>query len=166
MIRRSNDSKVKLIAAIGDRVQAFQDATDEVDEAVAARLRINRTDLRCLGVLARAGSVSAGALADATGLTRGAMTTALDRLEAAGYVQRLRDQQDRRSVRLEMTASARQEVGRLYGPMATQGARILQSYTARDLAAILRYLEFGSDLQRAHARRIRELGGQVPNPTM
>jgi DNA-binding MarR family transcriptional regulator len=157
MIRRSNDQKVKLIAAIGDRVQAFQDATDEVDEAVAGRLRINRTDLRCLSVLARGGSVSAGALAEAAGLTRGAMTTALDRLEAAGYVRRLRDQVDRRSVRLEMTEAARQEVDVLYGPMAAQGFRLLQTFTAKGLAAILRYLEDGRELQRAHARRIRDL---------
>ena len=83
--------------AIGQRVQAFQDATDEVDEAVARRLRLNRTDLRCLSVLSQAGAMSASALADAAGLTRGAMTTALDRLEAAGYARRVWDQQDRRA---------------------------------------------------------------------
>ena len=67
-------------------MQAFQDATDEVDEAVADRLLLNRTDLRCLSVLSRVGAMSAGALATAAGLTRGAMTTALDRLETAGFV--------------------------------------------------------------------------------
>src|SRR5689334_17357061 len=106
MIGQSNDIGVKLITAIGERVQAFQEATDALDEAVAERLRLNRTDLRCLSVLARVGSTGAGALADATGLTRGAMTTALDRVEAAGYVRRIRDQRDRRAVRLELTPAA------------------------------------------------------------
>ena len=42
-----------LLAAVGDAVQAFQDATDEVDDAVSRRLGLNRTDLRCLSVLTR-----------------------------------------------------------------------------------------------------------------
>ena len=84
MVRKSNYSKGALLAAVGDAVQAFQDATDEVDDAVSRRLGLNRTDLRCLSVLSRSGTVTASALAEASGLTRGAMTTALDRLEQAG----------------------------------------------------------------------------------
>jgi DNA-binding MarR family transcriptional regulator len=72
MVRKSNYSKVELLTAVGQRVQAFQDATDELDEAVARRLQLNRTDLRCLSVLSQAGAMSASALADAAGLTRGA----------------------------------------------------------------------------------------------
>jgi DNA-binding MarR family transcriptional regulator len=142
--RHQTSSKAALIDAVGQSIQAFQDATDEVDEAVAQRLHLNRTDLRCLSVLARAG------------LTRGAMTTALDRLEAAGYVRRVWDQEDRRSVRLELTEAAHKEVASLYGPLATEGARVLQTYSAAELEAVLRYLRDGHDLQRAHARRIRE----------
>jgi DNA-binding MarR family transcriptional regulator len=146
-----------LLAQIGERVQAFQDATDEVDEAVARRLRLNRTDLRCLGVLSRMGAVSASALADAAGLTRGAMTTALDRIEAAGYARRVWDQQDRRTVRVEMTDRAKKEVEVLYGPLAKEGFRLLQKYTSRELATVLKYLDDGQQLQHAHAQRIRRL---------
>jgi DNA-binding MarR family transcriptional regulator len=155
MIRKSNHSKTELLVAIGRRVQAFQDATDEVDEAVARRLRLNRTDLRCLSVLSQAVAVSASALADAAGLSRGAMTTALDRLEAAGYARRVWDQQDRRAVRVEMTDAAKKEVEVLYSPLAKEGFRTLQQYTTQELEAVLRYLEDGRQLQRAHAQRIR-----------
>jgi DNA-binding MarR family transcriptional regulator len=155
MIRQSNHTETELLVAIGQRVQAFQDATDEVDEAVAQRLRLNRTDLGCLSVLSQAGTVSASALADAAGLSRGAMTTALDRLEAAGYARRVWDQQDRRAVRVEMTDSAKREVEVLYGPLAKEGFQLLQKYTNQELKAVLRYLEDGRQLQRAHAQRIR-----------
>ncbi len=158
MIRKSNHTKVELLRAIGSRVQSFQDATDEVDEAAAARLGVNRTDLRCLSVLSQAGEMSASALADASGLTRGAMTTAIDRLAAAGYVRRVRDDHDRRGVRVELTAAARNEVDALYGPLATEGLQRLQKYSAQELAAILKYLEDGWALQRAHAQRIRGHG--------
>jgi DNA-binding MarR family transcriptional regulator len=101
--------------------------------------------------------MSAGALAAAAGLTRGAMTTALDRLENAGCVDRVRDQQDRRTVRVEVTAAARKEIATLYGPLAAEGGKLLQGYSAPELSAIARYLEDGRQLQRTHAQRIREL---------
>jgi DNA-binding MarR family transcriptional regulator len=154
----SNNSKMELIRAIGQRVQAFQDATDELDEAAAARLRLNRTDLRCLSVLSQTGAMSASALAAAAGLTRAAMTTALDRIEAAGYARRVWDQEDRRTVRVEVTDAARQEIDLLYGPLARAGGKLLQAYTAHELAAVSRYLEDGRELQRVHAQRIRRLG--------
>ena len=160
MVRLSNDSKIKLITAIGQRVQAFQDATDEVDEAVGRHLHLNRTDLRCLSVLSQAGTMTAGALADAAGLTRGAMTTALDRLASAGYVKRIWDQPDRRAVRIELTAVARTEVEAMYGPLAKDGMALLQQYTNEELAGVLRYLEDGRRIQRAHADRIRALGAR------
>jgi DNA-binding MarR family transcriptional regulator len=157
MIRKSNYSKLELLSLIGRRVQAFQDATDELDEAVAKRLGLNRTDLRCLSVLSQTSDASASTLADAAGLSRGAMTTALDRLEKAGFVERIWDQNDRRMVRLEMTAAARKEVDVLYGPLARQGAERLEAYSRDALAAVLRYLEDGQALQHDHARRIRAL---------
>jgi DNA-binding MarR family transcriptional regulator len=155
----SNYSRVKLIEAIGQRVQAFQDATDQVDEAVARRLRLNRTDLRCLSVLSQAGAMNPSALADAAGLTRGAMTTALDRIERAGYVRRVQDEKDRRGIRVVMTEKAVKEIAALYGPLANAGFSLLQKYTVDELAAVLRYLEDGCRLQRAHAQRIRAVRG-------
>src|SRR5262245_60789 len=157
MIRQSNYHRAELLAAIGQRVQAFQDATDEVDEAKARRLRLNRTDLRCLSVLSQAGAISAGALAAAAGLTRGAMTTALDRLETAGFARRVWDQPDRRAVRIEMTDVARTAVQTLYGPLVKDGLALLEKYTNEELKAVLRYLEDGSRIQRTHAERIRAL---------
>jgi DNA-binding MarR family transcriptional regulator len=155
MIRKSNHIRRALLDTIGALVQRYQDATDEVDEAVAARLRLNRTDLRCLSVLARAGGASASALADAAGLTRGAMTTVLDRLERSGFVRRVWNQPDRRSVRVELSDRAREEIWHLYGPLASEGGRKLRAYTTSQLEAVRRYLEEGVTLQRAHAEKIR-----------
>jgi DNA-binding MarR family transcriptional regulator len=156
MVRKFNYSKDELISAIGAQVQAFQDATDQMDEAVARRLRLNRTDLRCLSVLSQSGAMTAGALAEAAGLTRGAMTTALDRLEAAGQARRVWDQADRRTLRVEMTGAAQQAAAALYGPLAKAGAEMLRKYSIAELAAVRRYLEEGAELQRVHARRIRQ----------
>jgi DNA-binding MarR family transcriptional regulator len=73
--------------------------------------------------------MTASEVADAAGLTRGAMTTALDRIGRAGYARRVRNKNDRRSVRVEMTDRALKEVEALYGPLAKEGGLRLQRYT-------------------------------------
>jgi DNA-binding MarR family transcriptional regulator len=156
MIRKSNYTRSELLRRIGHEVQAFQDATDEVDEAAAGVLHVNRTDLRCLSVIARGGASTASELATAAGLTRGAMTTALDRIEAAGYARRVWDGGDRRTVRVALTDLARKEIASLYGPLASEGAKVVRKYTTAELTAVLRYLEEGRELQRAQAARIRQ----------
>ena len=154
----SNYPKQELIAEVGRRIQAFQDATDEMDEAVAERLGVNRTDLRCLSVVSQRGSMTPSALADATGITRGAMTTALDRLERAGYLRRVRDQKDRRSVRVELARDAVKSVQELYVPIAAEGVGMLQKFTAAELSAVLKILDESTRMQREHAKRIRAVG--------
>jgi DNA-binding MarR family transcriptional regulator len=154
----SNYTKQELIAEVGRWIQMFQDTTDEMDEAVAARLGVNRTDLRCLSVVSQLGAMTPSALADATGLTRGAMTTALDRLERAGYLRRVRDQKDRRSVRVELAQDAVKSIQELYGPIAAQGVGMLQKFTATELSAVVKILEESSKMQRDHAKRIRAMG--------
>src|SRR5574342_463312 len=64
-------------------------------QAVAERLRINSTDLECLDHISR-GPVTAGRLAELTGLTTGAITGVIDRLERIGLVRREHDPDDRR----------------------------------------------------------------------
>ena len=74
-----------------DAVRASQAATDLFDETMCHFLGINRTDGRCLDVIDRHTKVSAGQLANESGLTTGAVTAVIDRLETAGYVRRIRD---------------------------------------------------------------------------
>src|ERR1700730_8582328 len=72
-------------------IRASQNATDRYDQAVADTLGLNRTDMRCLDILDRQGRLTAGQLAEQTGLTSGAVTTVIDRLEAAGHARRVGD---------------------------------------------------------------------------
>src|SRR6185437_5384251 len=67
-------------------------------QAVAMRLSINPTDLECLGIIGETGALTAGQLAELTGLTTGAITGVIDRLEKAGFVRRAQDPDDRRRV--------------------------------------------------------------------
>ncbi len=67
-------------------------------QAISDKAGIHPTDNECLDLLLLNGSMTAGQLADLTGLTTGAVTAMLDRLEKAGFAHRERDPTDRRKV--------------------------------------------------------------------
>jgi DNA-binding MarR family transcriptional regulator len=138
-----------------DEVRRSQNATDRFDQAVADALGLNRTDMRCLDVLEREGPVTAGRLAEATGLTTGAMTTALDRLERAGYAKRTRDTADRRRVLVAITAQAA-DAGRFYSEHAAQSERIYQRYTEAQLEMLLEFVRDGREFNEQHAVRLEQ----------
>jgi DNA-binding MarR family transcriptional regulator len=96
-----------LIGTLIWEIRATQAAVDAVDDAFADYLGVNRTDARCLDILERDGPMPAGELARAVGLTTGAVTAVLDRLERAGYARRTRDREDRRRVLVDVTPKVR-----------------------------------------------------------
>jgi len=67
-------------------------------QAVAERLGLNATDLKCLDLARGEQDITAGRIAELTGLTTAALTSVIDRLEARGIVRRERDLSDRRKV--------------------------------------------------------------------
>jgi DNA-binding MarR family transcriptional regulator len=106
--------------------------------------------------------MSAGQLAQASGLSPGAATTALDRLEQAGYARRVRDPNDRRSVLIELTPQAQQLIDEIYGPIGKAGQAHLARYTDGELAFLRDFLREGRALQTEHAARLRA-GGLPPD---
>jgi len=139
-----------------DEVRRSQAATGRFDQAVADALGLNRTDMRCLDVLEREGSLTAGGLAQATGLTSGAMTTALDRLERAGYARRVRDASDRRRVLVEVTPKARREGGRFFGEHEALSERLYQRYSEQQLELLLQFVREGREFNEAHAAQVEQ----------
>ena len=150
-----SQSKRDLIGEVAREVRAFQTAVDAVDEAVAGRLGLNRTDLRCLDLLGQHGAMTAGELATASGLTTGAITRLLDRLEGAGYARRMRDTGDRRRVLVELTELANTRATELYGPIGEAGQTELERYTADQLTLLRDFLRRGRALYEERVGRIR-----------
>jgi DNA-binding MarR family transcriptional regulator len=65
------------------------------------------------------------------------MTTALDRLERAGFVQRVRDAEDRRRVLVEVTDKAQQSAGQFYEGHLEMSERLFRDHTAEELELML-----------------------------
>jgi DNA-binding MarR family transcriptional regulator len=108
-------------------------------QAAAERLGLNSTDLECLGLITSE-PATAGELAQATGLTTGAITGVIDRLERAGYARREHDKADRRKVRVRALPAALQKAAPIFEPMRRASAEVLARYSDDDLALILDFL--------------------------
>src|SRR6516164_7736183 len=83
-------------------------------KTVADRAGISASDMDCMDFLNLEGRMTAGRLAELTGLTTGAITGVIDRLEKAGYVRRERDESDRRKVFIAPVPERMMEIGRFY----------------------------------------------------
>ena len=151
----SRDSKQELIAQLIAAYRANTSQEGAFDALAAAKLRISPSDLRCLDLVEASGGMTAGELASASGLTTGAVTAVIDRLEQAGYLRRVRDEADRRKVNVEVTPRHYEEAGKVWAPLMEDWQRTLAArFTAKELRTITEFLRSATELGERHADRI------------
>jgi DNA-binding MarR family transcriptional regulator len=141
----------------GKVIRAYQTSNDNFDQAIADHLGMNRTDMRCIDLIDQAGGMTAGELARAAGLTSGAVTAVVDRLERAGMARRVADPSDRRRVRIEATPHLWELTGPLMEPFLSEGATILDDFSTDELERLNQLLQRVIDVQAKHIERIRNL---------
>jgi DNA-binding MarR family transcriptional regulator len=112
-------------------------------QTVANRVGISSSDLECLDFLIIEGRVTAGRLAELTGLTTGAITGVVDRLEKAGLVRRERDADDRRKVFIAIVPENIARIGRFYEPLQRAVQKNWEGYTDAELKLLLRFMTQG-----------------------
>ena len=122
-------------------------------------LGVNRTDLRILGLVMEARAMAAGPLAAAAKLSPAATSTAIQRLVAAGLLNRGVDDHDRRRAVVQLTPAAVEALDRIYSPILTAGLRQLARYSSEELGVITDFLHRGREMQLAVADRLRGLAG-------
>ena len=140
-----------------ETIRGWQTDQDLFDEAVALYVGMNRTDMRCIDLIERAGRMTAGQLGTAAHLSSGATTAALDRLEAAGLVRRVRDDVDRRRVMVEVTPRVGEIVAPAFDAFVEEGRALAERYTAEEWLVILRFLTDDRELLQKHTARIHRL---------
>ena len=155
--RGQSKQRAGLIQELIQVNRAYQSAVEKMDEAFCRVLGVNRTDGRCLDVIDQRPGLTAGELAAAVGLSPGAVTTALDRLERRGLVRRTRDSEDRRRVMVEPTEEANRAAWEAYGPLGEMGAPMIEGMSDKDLATLIRFLRGGTEINERRAQEL--LGG-------
>ena len=148
-------------------VLALLDLGIEIDtegQAAAALIGINQTDLICLNALFRQGAMTAGQLANVIGLTSGATTTAIDRLERAGYVHRQPDPSDRRRVLVQASNQGAHQAFSLFDDLLERTAELSASYSDHQLTLLLELLERFRILIAEHTTTLRaQAAGRQPS---
>ena len=128
--------------------------------ATAGAAGLNATDFFCLNLLSLAGSLTAGQLAQRTGLTTGATTRMIDRLEKARFVRRARDAADRRQVIIEMIRDRETEIDAALEPARRHMLGVFQRYSAQDLQVLFDYFTHAAP---ALVAAVEELQGAPAN---
>jgi DNA-binding MarR family transcriptional regulator len=134
--------------------------------AVADRLGLNITDHKALGLLLRDGPMTAGQIAELLGLTTGAVTGVIDRLEEAGYVRRARDANDRRKVVIEPVEDPEQyrDLGAIFAPLDAAMTELAGRYSAAELETIADFLARGRRILEEETRRLRQEAAAARRP--
>ena len=136
--REAGERRAKLLTELQRAAQ--RSTTDGIlfHQAVADRLGLHVTDLRCLNLLSLSGPLTAGELGQQTGLgTTGAVTRMVDRLERAGYVHRELDPRDRRRVIIRPVPERLATLAPHYQGMATAWTDLLAGYSEHQLELFL-----------------------------
>ena len=153
----SREKKQLLVDELVHLARAHEAANDAFDEVAREKLGVNRTDLRCLNIIENSGPLTAGRLAELSALTTAAVTAVLDRLERAGYARRVRDQQDRRQVMVEVTPLLAERATPIWGPLGEEARSTLARMSAEELQALIDFYRLGIELNERHIERVRHL---------
>lgn len=152
--------RARLLRELAEEARHHSTATVLLHAAVAKRLGLNHTDHKFAELLLRHGPMAAGALAARTGLTTGAVTGVINRLEGAGWVRRERDPGDARRVivRWVLSAAAERRAMAVFGEIGRLHRELLKPYSDAELQLMLDYTRRARELGERLAERMRAGG--------
>lgn len=151
----SSNGKNNYALKLGDLGREMSVQTIMFHSAVAERLGLNATDHRCFDYILRMGGVTAGQLSRETGLTSGAITGVIDRLEKTGFARRQADPKDRRKVVIMPRPERLPEMQKLFAPLSRHMGRVMSNYSSRDSEVIVDFMKRVSDAMRQANLKIR-----------
>lgn len=150
-------NRSELVEAIEHQARISSTHTVLFHTAVAEHLGLNPSDHKVADILSlEEGPVTPTRLAELTGLTTGAMTGVLDRLEHAGFVAREADPTDRRRTLIRLLPLRVPEVAGLFDSIGARLRQLCSEYTTEQLALILEFMGKSTALVRASADELRE----------
>lgn len=124
--------------------------------AVGERMGLSATEHKAADILRRFGPMTAGELAEQTGLTTGAVTGLVDRLERDGFVKREHDRHDRRRVIIRPKEQGRYaEVEDLFNPLIDVMSNLLAQYSTEQKAAIADFASKAAEVLKEQTSRMR-----------
>lgn len=107
---------------------------------IAEQMGLSGTDHKCLELVLRSEEpITAGRIAQLSGLSTGAVTGVIDRLERRGLVRRVRDPHDRRKVLIEVADFDESQFAHIFQDAVDMTERVLARFTPEEWDVIERY---------------------------
>jgi DNA-binding MarR family transcriptional regulator len=150
-------AKRELVESVGIAVRKMGAQSVIASRTIADRFGMHMTDLEVLDLIFLRGAVSAGELAEATGLTSGSVTALIDRLAKAGYVERCDDPSDRRKVLVRIRHDAIEPIKRLYTSTQKRMFALWSTFEPRDLEVIIDFITRSTELHADCCKEIQRL---------
>ena len=148
----------ELVDALVREMPWYISASVRFQIAVAHQLGMPVTDVHAIGALLELGPIGARQLADLMGMTTGAVTRLVDRLERGGYVRREPDSADRRRVVLRVVPERIAEIGRFYEPMGRRWQEQVAGCSDDELRFLLDFVRQGREYTQAETAALRADG--------
>jgi DNA-binding MarR family transcriptional regulator len=151
----------RLAETVMKELRALSTAQDRLDQYAMHRYGINRTDLRALDLIGQAEMISPTALAIALGMSTGATSAVLDRLETAGYASREPDPGHRRRTLVRQTARTEELGAEIFGPVIGGTLRQAANYNDAALASIAEFLAAHRALLNDYLTAVTPVAGKT-----
>lgn len=161
MSRGSKENRSTDVEELARQFRQFYGLGASFFRVAAARTGKTVTDMQVLDILDSSGPTTAGNLAELTGLTTGATTGLLNRLEEAGLVRRERDPEDGRRiiVRLVRDKDAKDDIGEIsaiFDPLWESWEEMVSRYSDEQIAFLLDFLKRSNGISRREMARLQE----------
>jgi len=158
MSRAESDKnlRARLLNRIWELGRVVSTDTVFLHQAIAQSVGLNATDTKCVDLILRGpeGGVTAGWLSDRTGLTTGAITHILDRLEQRRFIERQRDPEDRRKVMVRVRQAALAPLIPKYEAVGRAHLKLAEQYNDKELKLICDYFEKSAAISEAELARL------------
>ena len=154
----SQEKRAEILGEFTRELRQFTGLSASFFRAAAARIGIAATDMQVMDILDLIGEASAGQLADLTGLTTGAITRILNRLEEAGLVRRGRDPNDGRKVIVRL-ARGKDEIRKVRSILDSVGKawdEVASRYDDEQIAFLLEFLKHSNALSRKELVQLQQ----------
>lgn len=151
--------KDQRLHALLQAIRSYDTETSMLHQAVADRVGLSLTCLECIDFLARFGPMPAGKLAELTGLTTGAITGVVDRLEKAGFARRVSDTKDRRLTIIELVWNKETErnLTEMFNPLSKKLEALASAYSEDELVLLIEFITKAAEISQAESVRLRKV---------
>lgn len=153
---RPTKTRIQIVKDLDWRLRNFTTSAVLAANSIAQKVGMGMNELKCAELLVRMGPMSAGKLAELAGLTTGAITGIVDRLEKAGWAKRVADSNDRRRVIIHPGPQETEAVDGLYNSYMDSLTNLLAGYSDDELVLMTEFIDGLIKLNNEQANRLNQ----------